>query len=134
MYVMTHSHDPERVARDGRTEAGRLKILIIDDDPIDRAIFKQSLDADRPGAFIYNEAGLGRDGLSPLGSFQPDCVLLDFNLPAFDGLQVMRPLHEARVFLPCAVVMLTGTGSEQLAVEAMKMGVMDYLAKGPASA
>jgi PAS domain S-box-containing protein len=134
MCVVSHRHDPESDARAGRIEAGRLKILIIDDDPIDRAIFKQSLEADRPGAFIYNEAGLGRDGLSRLGSFQPDCVLLDFNLPDLDGLQMMRRLHEGRDFLPCAVVMLTGTGSEQLAVEAMKLGVMDYLAKGPASA
>ena len=124
---MTHSHDPD-------TAAGRLKVLIIDDDPIDRAIFKQSLEADQPGAFIYNEAGLGREGLSCLGSFQPDCVLLDFNLPDLDGLQMIRHFREDRDFLPCAVVMLTGTGSEQLAVEAMKLGAMDYLPKGPASA
>ena len=47
---------------------------------------------------------------------------------------MIRHLHEGRGCLPCAVVMLTGTGSEQLAVEAMKLGVMDYLPKGPASA
>lgn len=115
-------------------DAGRLKILIIDDDPIDRAIFKQSLEVDQPGAFLYSEASLGREGLSCLKSFQPDCVLLDFNLPDLDGLQMIRHLREGREFLPCAVVMLTGTGSEQLAVQAMKLGVMDYLAKGPASA
>ena len=136
---MTHNHDPETASREGRlvahsSEAGRLKILIIDDDPIDRAIFKQSLEADQPGAFVYNEAGLGREGLSRLVSFQPDCVLLDFNLPDLDGLQMIRHLREGRDSLPCPVVMLTGTGSEKLAVEAMKLGAMDYLPKGPASA
>ena len=47
---------------------------------------------------------------------------------------MIRLLHDGRDFLPCAVVMLTGTGNEEVAVEAMKLGVMDYMAKGPASA
>jgi len=133
--AVTHSHAPDTDgARGDRLKAERLKILIIDDDPVDRAIFKESLEAAQPGAFVYTEAGWGREGLSCLGTFQPDCVLLDFNLPDFDGLQMIRLLQEGRDFLPCAVVMLTGTGSEQLAVEAMKLGAMDYLPKGPASA
>ena len=132
--MFTHSPDPDCDSRHDRPKDDRLKILIIDDDPVDRAIFKQSLEAAQPGAFIYNEAGLGREGLSRFGGFQPDCVLLDYNLPDLDGLQMIRCLNEGRSFLPCAVVMLTGTGSERLAVEAMKLGVMDYLPKGPASA
>lgn len=120
---MTDEHNPEC-----------LKILIVDDDPIDRAIFRQSLDAAQPGGFIYAEASQGREGFSALDKFQPDCVLLDFHLPDLNGLQIIRSLYERRDCLPCAVVMLTGTGSEQIAVEAMKLGVMDYLAKGPESA
>lgn len=111
----------------------RLRVLIIDDERIDREIFKQNLDADRSGAFIYAEAGSGREGLKKLESFQPDCVLLDFNLPDTDGLQMIRRMLQSREQLPCAVVMLTGIGSEEIAVEAMKLGVMDYMAKGPAS-
>lgn len=110
-----------------------LRVLIIDDEPVDREIFKQYLDGDRPHAFLYGEADTGRDGLRKLETFQPDCVLLDFNLPDVDGLQMIRLMHEGREFLPCAVVMLTGIGNEEIAVEAMKLGVMDYMAKGPAS-
>ncbi|HWF07117.1 MAG TPA: ATP-binding protein [Bryobacteraceae bacterium] len=112
----------------------RLRVLIIDDELIDREIFKQNLDSDRPGAFIYAEAATGREGLRKLAAFHPDCVLLDFNLPDLDGLRMIRLLHEGRDYLPCAVVMLTGIGNEEIAVEAMKLGVMDYMAKGPASA
>ncbi|HEX4274288.1 MAG TPA: response regulator, partial [Bryobacteraceae bacterium] len=108
-----------------------LRVLIIDDEPVDREIFKQYLDGDRPHAFLYGEADTGRDGLRKLETFQPDCVLLDFNLPDVDGLQMIRLMHEGREFLPCAVVMLTGIGNEEIAVEAMKLGVMDYMAKGP---
>ena len=120
-------------AHDNTTADERLKVLIIDDEPVDRAIFKQYLDADRPDSFAYAEAATGRDGLRKLNDFQPDCVLLDFHLPDLDGLKMIRRLHEGRDFLPCAVVMLTGIGSEEIAVEAMKLGVMDYLPKGPAS-
>lgn len=112
----------------------RLKILIVDDDPGDREIFKQFLNSDGPSDFLYAEAATGRDGLRVLQSFNPDCILLDFNLPDLDGLRMIRLLHDGRDFLPCAVVMLTGTGNEEVAVEAMKLGVMDYMAKGPASA
>jgi PAS domain S-box-containing protein len=112
-----------------------LRVLIIDDDPLDRVIFKQYLDeGGAAGPIIYAEAGTGREGLKKVKDFKPDCVLLDFQLPDLDGLSIVRMLHEGYEFLPCAVVMLTGIGSEQVAVDAMKLGVMDYMAKGPASA
>ncbi len=111
----------------------RLKVLIVDDDPVDREVFRHYLDGDHPGSFLYAEAASGEAGLRQLREFTPDCVLLDFQLPDMDGLNMIRLLHEDRDFLPCAVVMLTGIGSEEIAVEAMKLGVMDYMAKGPAS-
>ncbi len=110
------------------------RVLIIDDEPIDREIFKQYLDADRPGAFVYAEADNGRGGLQRQNEFNPDCILLDLNLPDMDGLKMIRLLHDGRDMLPCAVVMLTGAGNEEVAVEAMKLGAMDYAVKGPASA
>jgi PAS domain S-box-containing protein len=110
------------------------KVLIIDDEPVDREIFKQYLDADQPRAFVYAEAQTGRDGLLQQKCFNPDCILLDLNLPDLDGLKMVRLLHDDREMLPCAVVMLTGAGNEEVAVEAMKLGVMDYIVKGPASA
>ncbi len=115
-------------------EGGPLKILIIDDDPVDREICRQFLEEDRPGGFVYAEAANGVDGLFRVEAFHPDCVLLDFNLPDFNGLKIIHLLLEGRDFLPCAVVMLTGNGNESVAVKAMQLGVMDYMAKGPASA
>ena len=124
---------PVSFAQKNPADRNCLKVLIIDDEIVDREIFKQYLEADQPGAFCFDEAATGRDGLKKLSTFQPDCVLLDFQLPDLDGLKMIRMLHEGREYLPCAVVMLTGIGSEQVAVQAMKLGVMDYLAKGPAS-
>jgi PAS domain S-box-containing protein len=110
----------------------RSKVLIIDDEPVDREIFKHCLDADGPGAFLYAEAETGRDGLQKQKSFAPDCILLDLNLPDLDGLKMIRRLRDGRDTPPCAVIMLTAAGNEEIAVEAMKLGVMDYLVKGPA--
>ena len=110
-----------------------LKILIIDDDPVDREIFKQYLEASKPGGFSFAEEPTGKNGLALLESLEPDCVLLDFNLPDLDGLTIVRRLGEGREFLPCPIVMLTAIGSERVAVEAMKLGLMDYVVKGPAT-
>src|SRR5579872_3348428 len=99
-------------------ENGPLKILIIDDEPIDREICRQFLETDKPGGYVFAEAANGRDGLSRVEAFVPDCVLLDFNLPDLDGLKIIRLLLEGREFLPCAVVMLTGNGNERVAVQA----------------
>ncbi len=109
------------------------KILIIDDEPVDRQILKKALDAEHPGAFLFEEAETGRDGFRRQKEFQPDCILLDFNLPDLNGLRILPLLRDGSNNLPCAVVMLTAAGSERVAAEAMKLGVMDYLAKGPNS-
>jgi PAS domain S-box-containing protein len=110
-----------------------VKVLIIDDDPTDRAIFKRYLQASGPGSYRFHEEGSGAGGLRACREFNPDCVLLDYSLPDTDGLTVLRRLGKDSAALKYPVVMLTAIGSEQLAVEAMKLGLMDYVAKNPAS-
>ena len=115
----------------------RIKVLIIDDDPADREIFKSYLVGDQPGdqpdTFIFAEEAAGAAGIARIPLFLPDCILLDYSLPDLDGLEVIRRLKGSRAnSTSVAVVMLTAIGNEQIAVKAMKLGVMDYVVKGTA--
>jgi PAS domain S-box-containing protein len=111
----------------------QIKVLIIDDDPTDCALCKHYLENGEHGRFIFREESSGLAGLKACVSFDPDCILLDYRLPDMDGLHVLRNLWSPSATPSHPVVMLTAIGSEQIAVEAMKLGLMDYLAKNPAN-
>ncbi|MFM2121422.1 MAG: hypothetical protein RL722_2890 [Pseudomonadota bacterium] len=66
-------------------------------------------------------------GLAALDELRPDAVVLDFNLPGMDGLSALAQLRSRAPDLP--VVMITGHGHVELAVEAMKAGAADFLTK-----
>src|SRR4051812_4572961 len=103
-----------------------LEILLIDDDDIDRLAVRRAL---RAAGLIVNvrEAAGATEGLARMEEGPLDCVLLDYRLPDSDGLSVLRRARAAGVKAP--VIMLTGQGDEELAVEIMKAGASDYLTK-----
>jgi PAS domain S-box-containing protein len=106
------------------------KILIVDDDPLDREVYKGYLNEAWGGDFSFAEESTGAAAIARLKTFEADCVLLDFNLPDMNGFEVMSALKRDRAICPVPVVMLTAIRDERVAVEAMKIGVMDYLPKG----
>ncbi len=105
---------------------GARRILLIDDNPVDREILRYHL-LDSGGDFEYLTADGGRKGLELIRSWKPDCVLLDLNLPDLEGLDLLRSaLSESR---SSPIIVITAHGSEQIAVEAMRNGAADYLIK-----
>ncbi|HNH34843.1 MAG TPA: sigma-54 dependent transcriptional regulator [Rhodocyclaceae bacterium] len=72
-------------------------------------------------------AETAEQGFSELESFKPDIVLLDFRLPGMDGMEALARLRDRAPGVP--VIMLTGHGTVELAVEAMKAGAYDFLVK-----
>ncbi len=66
-------------------------------------------------------------GLEMIEEFRPEAIVLDFNLPGMDGLEALGRIR--RKDPDAVVVMMTGHGNEQIAVEAMKGGAYDYLTK-----
>ena len=109
--------------------AQRLRILIVEDNPDDRRAYERFLLADPMRAYAVSAAESGAEGLTEFAANPPDCILLDFNLPDMDGLEFLAEFVAEGEDPPVAVVMLTGQGSERVAVEAMKRGVHDYLIK-----
>ena len=103
-------------------------ILLIDDSEDDREHYIQLLTRGA-GHLQYNilEADSGDEGLELLQCQQIDCVLLDYSLPGQDGLAVLQQIKQHTPYV--AVIMLTGEGSEYVAVESMKAGAQDYLVK-----
>ena len=109
---------------------GPLRILIVDDSPEDRELYRRLLAQDPGQEYELLEAELGEDGLEMARRERPDCLLLDYRLPDVDGLEFLERLLKDG---PVPVIILTGQGSEAVAVQAMKSGAQDYLLKGAIS-
>ncbi len=108
-----------------------IRLLIVDDSPEDRALYRRLLAQGSEHAYEFLEAETGEEGLAAARAEQPDCLLLDYRLPDVDGLEFLSRLEAAR---PIPVIVLTGQGNESVAVEAMKGGALDYLLKGEVAA
>ena len=104
-----------------------VRLLVIDDDALDRKAVARAVKALGAG-YEMLEARDGRRGVE-LASVQPfDCILVDYNLPGMNGLDLLVELRE-HLGVAAPIVMLTGSGNESIAVEAMKRGAQDYLPK-----
>lgn len=102
-------------------------LLVVDDCEIDRDICTRRLKQDSSHSYNIHYAETGDDALVLCRENRFDCVLLDHSLPGADGLDVLKELIS--IDRHSAVVMLTGSGDERLATEAMKRGAQDYLPK-----
>ncbi len=106
------------------------RLLLVDDSPEDLATYRRWLGGDDEQ--VLRETESGEEALDLCRREPFDCIVLDYHLPDLDGLEFLQRLaaHAARP----PVVMLTGQGSEDVAVEALKHGAADYLVKGRISA
>jgi signal transduction histidine kinase len=104
----------------------KIRILHVDDNIHDRQLVKDAL-LNEHGDFEIVEAENREKFEQQLAENNFDLVLSDFNILGFDGLQVLQIVKERKPGLP--VIIVTGTGSEEIAIQAMKMGATDYVIK-----
>src|SRR5919201_4191207 len=102
------------------------RILLVEDDPDTARLLAGAL---RSGAEPFEVAAVAsvRAALADLAEQPVDCLLLDYRLPDADGLEGLRQIRQAHPDVP--VIVVTGAGSEEVAVEALKLGATDYLVK-----
>ena len=98
------------------------KILIVDDEEAARYGMARALKN-----YSVSEAGSVAEARKAIAANRPDLMLLDINLPGISGLDYLRELNATDDAPP--VVMITAHGNERTAVEAIKAGAYDYLAK-----
>ncbi len=103
-------------------------ILVVDDEPTNRNMLKFQLE-DIPNWKIFVDIAVdGEQALQKLKGLIFDLVFLDYRLPPSNGLEILDKIRQHHP--TTAVVLTTASGSEQIAVSAMKKGAMDYLTHG----
>jgi two-component system response regulator HydG len=100
------------------------RILIIDDDDAVRMSTERML---RSAGYTVQAVSSGEHGLATARSGAFDVILSDLQMPGLSGLDVLRKLREARV--DSTFIIMTGFGTVDTAVEAMKLGAVDFVQK-----
>ncbi|MBD2448520.1 response regulator [Nostoc sp. FACHB-152] len=107
-----------------------LRILLIDDNPHDRLLATHALEREFVDLQIQQVA-LPKEFEQAFSSGEFDLVVTDYELRWSDGLTVLRKMKSRYPEIP--VVMFTNSGSQEIAVEAMKSGLDDYVIKSPSN-
>lgn len=104
----------------------QLKILILEDLQEDIWLVKRVLTKDGMD-FLLEEVDTKEDFVSALKSFSPDIVLSDHSLPQFNSIEALKICQQYQLDLP--FILVTGTVSEEFAVNSLKQGADDYVLK-----
>jgi two-component system NtrC family sensor kinase len=109
-----------------------LKILIIEDDEDDAFYIKDLLKEGlgKPTPIIDHHSSIG-SSLKKLNPFQYDLAMFDYRLGELNGIELLRSFREQGCDIP--IILFTGQGDQEVAVEAMKAGATDYLTKSKLS-
>jgi two-component system chemotaxis response regulator CheY len=102
-----------------------MKILLVDDSKTMRNIQKSILA--QLGYTEIQEAADGLDAFSKLGAFQPDLMLVDWNMPNMDGLTFVKQYRAKGNKTP--IIMVTTEAEKVRVIEAIKAGVNNYVVK-----
>lgn len=104
--------------------SGSLSILVVDDDQRNREMMAEALSQ---VGFEVDTARDGAEALSKVDVVRYDAVLSDIHMTPYSGLDLLDSFRKTRPELP--IVLLTGFGSVDMAIQAMKHGAFDYIAK-----
>jgi DNA-binding NtrC family response regulator len=99
-------------------------ILLVDDEPLNLDLLEQELS---DLGYTIEKAGSGQAALAKLAKLPVDLVLLDYQMPGMNGIEVLGEIRKIHGDLP--VIMITAYGTIERAVEAIKSGADDFITK-----
>lgn len=102
----------------------RIRILLVENDEVDRMAVER-LVRDKGLPYDLKTAASLAEGMEQINKFKFDVILLDYQLGDGTGLDLLKEIRET------PVILVTGSGSEEIAVQAMREGAYDYLIKDP---
>lgn len=108
----------------------RIKLLMIDDDLVDRLAIRRAIEQSGLAADV-EEAASAKEALQKVADKTYDCLLLDHDLPLTSGIEVARQLRSKGNLTP--IVFVTGQQNEELLQAAVDAGVTDFFPKGDLS-
>lgn len=118
----------DSLAQESHSESGTTEqntILVVDDSAVDRRVVGRTLEQDPSLRAIYAEDGA--KALESVARERPAAVITDLQMPEMDGLQLVRAIREKYPSVP--VILMTGQGSEEIAIEALRAGAASYVPK-----
>lgn len=102
------------------------KVLVVDDNPISRELVREVVENSER---MVVEAENGEEALRMIAGERPDIVLLDIQLPVYDGYEVLRRVREDLKLKDLPVIALTAYAMQQDREKALDAGFDDYIAK-----
>ena len=109
------------------TEKKLLKILVCDDDPADRKLMRVCLREIKDREIVMLEAGEASEITGALEKRRIDLVLMDIQMPEKSGMEWLVEIVEKKI---APVIIMTSSGDEEIAVQALQEGAVGYLPKG----
>jgi DNA-binding response OmpR family regulator len=125
MHMM--STEPRQGRLDRGVPAVRSQILVVEDEPDVASLIKHTLD--RSGDVDVSIVGTGEAALKTTIDRVPDLIILDLNLPGFDGLEVCRILRARPLLATVPIIMVTARATESDRVQGLDVGADDYIVK-----
>jgi two-component system nitrogen regulation response regulator NtrX len=101
------------------------QVLVVDDEPDIRGTVKEILEDEGYSVIVAGNAAAAREARRQQ---RPDVILLDIWMPDLDGISLLREWSE-RGGLPCPVIMMSGHGTIETAIEATRLGAYDFIEK-----
>jgi two-component system chemotaxis response regulator CheY len=108
-----------------------MKILHVDDSPIQHRIIRGFLDTPEFGEAELFFASNGEEALKTLEKQHIDLILLDWNMPKLPGIEVVRQVRGNQDFDSIKIIMLTALSGKDFVLEAIQEGVDAYIVKPP---